>query len=473
MSITSILNIAKNSLTVNQVSVQVTSHNISNVNTEGYSRQEVVLAEETPSLIGSCLLGNGVKASGVKRYYDKYLDQQISKKNMELGEQQVYQKYFERIESILNEDSSKLTNNITEFFNAWQELSTDPQNVAVREGIVSSGQNMNRSIKNIYNGLKSIQIEQNNNVKMEVTEINRIVASIADINDKIFEGSAGSGEANDYLDRRNQYVKELSNKIDITSFEDQYGRMTILTSAGKTLVDGGKSWELDTMNDAATGFYKIGWKDSSGNLSDITDYISGGSLRGLVEMRDGQLNDSIADIDELARVIITEVNSIHQNGYTLNHTATVPDAPDGISFFKEITANYAKNIDFSDEVKADLKNIAASSEADSGIPIGNSIALDIAALMDENLFNGGTETVVNYTASITNNIGQLTKGAKDFAQYSEDTMLAMEKQRESVSGVSLDEEMANLMKYQYAFQASSRLFTVADELFQSILEAIK
>ncbi|MCX5807266.1 MAG: flagellar hook-associated protein FlgK [Proteobacteria bacterium] len=473
MSISSILNIAKNSLTVNQVAVQVTSHNISNVNTEGYSRQVAILEEEAPSLIGSCLLGNGVKASGVKRYYDKYLDQQISKKNMELGEQQVYQKYFERIESVLNEDSTKLTNNITEFFNAWQELSTDPQNVAVREGIVSSGRNMNRSIKNIYNELKSIQIEQNDNIRMEVTEINRIVASIADLNDKIFEGSAGSSEANDYLDKRNQYVKELSSKIDITSFEDQYGRMTVLTSAGKTLVDGGMSWELDTTNDGATGFYKIAWKDSSGNLADITDYISGGSLRGLIEMRDGQLNDFIADIDELARVIITEVNSIHENGYTLNHTATVPDAPDGISFFKEITENYAKNIDFSDEVKADLKNIAASSETDSGAPIGNNIALDIAALMDENLFNAGTETIVNYTSSITNDIGQLTKGAKDFAQYSEDTMQAMEKQRESVAGVSLDEEMANLMKYQYAFQASSRLFSVADELFQSILEAVK
>jgi flagellar hook-associated protein 1 len=475
MSISSILNIAKNSLTVNQVSVQVTSHNISNVNTEGYSRQEVVLEEEAPSLIGGCLLGNGVKATGVKRYYDKYLDQQIFKKNTESGEQQIYQKYFERIESVLNEDSTKLTNNITDFFNSWQELSTDPQNVAVREGVISSGQNMNRSINNIYKGLKGIQLEQNENVKMEVADINTITTSIADLNNKIFAGSSGSSEANDYLDKRNQYVKELSGILGVTSFEDQYGRMTILTSGGKSLVDGGKSWELDTMDDGVTGFYKVGWKDSSGNITDITDNIGSGSLHGLIEMRDGKVNDFIGDIDKLAKGIIEEVNNVHENGYSLNHAVTVPDAPDGIPFFKKITGNYAKNIDISDEVKADSKNVAASSEVDAvtGKPIGNSIALDIANLIDENLFNGNTATIVNYTASITNNIGQLTKGAENAAQYSKDTLQAMEKQRESVSGVSLDEEMANLMKFQYAYQASSRLFSVADELFQSILEAVR
>jgi flagellar hook-associated protein 1 FlgK len=473
MSITSILNIAKNALSVNQASVQVTSHNISNVNTEGYARQEVILEEEAPSLIGTAFLGNGVRVSGVIRYYDKYLDQQISKKNTELGEQQVYKKYFKRIESALNEDNTKLTENITSFFNAWQELSTDPQSVSAREGIAASGQNMKRSINSIYNGLKDIQIELNNNIKMEIADINRIVASIADLNNRIFEGSSGSSEANDYLDKRTQYVKELSGKIDIISFEDQYGRMSVLTSKGKALVDGGNSWELGVMNDDETGFYKVGWKDSSGNLTDITDDISGGSIHGLVEMRDGQINDFITDIDKLAEVIITEVNDIHTAGYTLNHDPADLNA-DGIPFFEEITENYAKNIDLSEKVKTDLKNIAASSGVDAaGSPIGNDIALNISALMDENIFNGGTSTIVNYTSSITNRIGQLTKGANDFAQYSEDTMQAMEKQRESVSGVSLDEEMANLMKYQYAFQASSRLFTVADELFQSILEAVR
>lgn len=473
MSITSILNVAKNAISLNQTSIQVTSHNISNVNTNGYARQEVVLTEETPMLIGNVLLGNGAKVSGIIRYHDKYLDQQIAKKSTEFGEQQIYKKYFERVESVLNEDNTKLTENITAFFNAWQELSTDPQNVAMREGLKSSAQQMTRSINNIYNELKGLQIELNNNVKMETADINRITASIADLNNKIFQGSSGSSEANDYLDRRTQYVKELSSKIGIISFEDEYGRMTIMTSKGKTLVDGGQSWELGVKTDEGTGFYKVGWKDFSGNFIDITDDISSGGIHGLLEMRDNQINDFIGDIDKLAEVIISEVNSLHKTGYTLNHNLLDPN-PDGIPFFKELTGLYAKDIDLSDQVKSDLKNIAASSEVDeTGKPIGNGIAMDIAALMEKGLFDDNTSTFVNYTSSLTNKIGQLTKGAKDFAQYSEDTLNVMEKQREGVSGVSLDEEMANLIKYQYAFQAASRLFTVADELFQSILGAFK
>ncbi|HNQ63733.1 MAG TPA: flagellar hook-associated protein FlgK [Syntrophorhabdaceae bacterium] len=473
MSIASILNIAKNAVSLNQTSIQVTSHNISNVNTKGYSRQEVVITEETPMLIGNVLIGNGAKVSGIIRYHDKYLDQQIAKKSTEFGEHQIYKRYFERVESVLNEDSTKLTENITAFFNAWQELSTDPQNVAMRGGLKSSAQQMTRSINNIYNELKGLQIELNNNVKMEVADINRITASIADLNNKVFQGSSSSSEANDYLDRRTQYVKELSSKIGIISFEDEYGRMTIMTSKGKSLVDGGQSWELGVKTNQDTGFYRVGWEDFSGNFIDITDDINSGGIYGLLEMRDNQINDFIADTDKLAEVIISEVNSLHKNGYTQNHNVLDPN-PDGIPFFRELTGLYAKDIDISDKIKLDLKNIASSSEVDiTGKPIGNGIAIDIAALMEKGLFDGNTSTFVDYTSTLTNKIGQLTKGAKDFAQYSEDTMNLMEKQREGISGVSLDEEMADLIKYQYAFQAASRLFTVADELFQTLLGAFK
>ena len=473
MSISSILNIAKNALSANQMALQVTSHNISNVNTKGYARQTPVFKEEAASSVGGILIGNGVKVDSVIRFYDKYIEKQLASKNNEYQEQSIYSQYFERIESILNEDSTKLTSSITEFFNSWQELSTDPESTAVREGILASATNMSRTINNIYNGLKSIQIELNNKLKLEVEDINTITSAIADLNNMIYEGSATTSEANDYINRRTEYIKELSGKLDITYFEDEYGRVTILTSKGKPLVDGNQSWELSVMDNVETGFFNVGWKDSSGNITDITSNITGGSVRGLIEMRDGQINDFISDIDELARAIIEEVNTIHKQGYTLNHNPSSTD-PDNIAFFKEITGNYSKDMAVSDEVKADIKNIAAASKIDStsGTPIGNEIALGIASLIDQDILEGGTANIVDYTSSITNRVGQLTRNAKNFLEYSEDTMQIMEKQRETVSGVSLDEEMANLIKFQYAFQAASRLFTVADELFQSILEAV-
>jgi len=471
MSISAILNIAKNALLANQVGVQVTSHNISNVNTEGYSRQEVVFDEQLSVRIGNALVGNGVFASGVIRHYDQYLERELSKKNSEFYENKTYSEYLQRIESILNEDNTKLTSTITEFFNNWQELSLDPESLAVREGIKTSAQNLCRVIRDIYNSLTQLQTELNSKVKSELDEINRITSTIVDLNKRIFEGSSQTGEANDYLDERQKLLKELAGKLDINYFEDKYGMVTVLTKDGKLLVDGGNSWELGVLNDTDTGFYRVGLKNSSGNLTDITDGITGGSLKGLIGMRDEEVVSFMNDLDTLARVLIEKVNEIHETGYILNHDPLITD-PDGIPFFKELTGYYAKDIDLSDEVKADIRNIAASEELISGEPAGNGIALKISALMDENLFYDGTTTLTNYTSSITERIGELTKGAVAIAQYSEDTMAVMEKQRESVSGVSLDEEMANLIKFQYAYQAAARFFAVADELFKSILEAV-
>jgi flagellar hook-associated protein 1 len=472
MSINSILNIAKNSLSATQLAVQVTSNNIANVDTKGYARQEAVMEERLPAMTEGVLIGNGVKVSSVIRYYDKYLDQQVVLKNTEMEEQNVYKNYLGRIESVLNEDNTQLTQTITDFFNGWQDLSVDPNSVPAREAILSKGKNLTRTINSIYNELKSLQLELNSNVKMQVADINRITKSIANLNVKIFEGNRGTTEANTYLDQRSQLLKELSGQIGVSTFEDSYGRITILTESGKPLVDGPHSWNLTTINEPVTGFVRIGWKDPSGDIYDMTDMLGGGSVQGLITMRDGQINDFMDSMDTLAQTLITEVNTLHMTGYTMNHVQTLPDAPDNIPFFKQLVGDYAQGIALSDQVKADSKNIAAASEVDAatGKPMGNGVALDISALIDKAMFDSNSATIAEYTASITNRIGQLSKGAQDSAQFSQDTMAAMERQRESVSGVSLDEEMANLMKYQYAYQAAARLYTVADSLLQSLLQ---
>ncbi|HOJ42538.1 MAG TPA: flagellar basal body protein, partial [Syntrophorhabdaceae bacterium] len=152
MSISSILNIAKNALSANQMALQVTSHNIANVNTKGYARQTPVFKEEAASSIGGILIGNGVKVDSVIRFYDKYIEKQLASKNSEYQERSIYSQYFDRIEGVLNEDNTKLTSSITEFFNFWQELSTDPESTSAREGILASANGMSRTINNIYNG---------------------------------------------------------------------------------------------------------------------------------------------------------------------------------------------------------------------------------------------------------------------------------------------------------------------------------
>ena len=463
-NISSILNIAKSALSATQMSLQTTSHNIANVNTDGYSRQEVVLDEAPPMPTTIGLMGDGVRATTVMRYYDKYLEDAIAKKNTDLEGEQVSSKYFQRIEGTLNEDNSHLSQNITDFFNSWHDLSTDPQSVSARTAIVGKGQALARSIRNIYSDLKGVQLELNNDVKSQVNDINRLTKSIASLNEMVAEGSTQGSQANDYLDKRTAALKDLSGKLDLVSFEDKNGGLTVLTSKGQVLVDGNNSWELAATDDPATGLSRVAWKDSSGHLYDITDGIQAGSLKATLDMRDTQIPGFIGNMDELARVLIEQVNGAQAGGYDLYGT-------NNNLFFNNLTGNYAENIDVSDAVKADPKHIAATSSATN--TTDNDVALSIAGLANSNLFDGGTSTIIDYTSSMVDRIGELAKASNDAVTYEQDQMSALQQQRASVSGVSLDEEMANLIKFQQAYQASSRLYTVADTLMQALLDAVK
>jgi flagellar hook-associated protein 1 len=462
MGITSVLNIAKNAMSATQTAIQVTSHNVANVNTSGYSRQEAVLTETTPIPTGAGLLGNGVTVETIKRYCNKFLDSAIAVKNSTLQQQKTMATYFEQIQSVLEESNLNLSKTITDFFNSWQDLSTDPTSTSVRTTIVTRGENVCDTVRNVYTSLKDMQATLNSSVGEEISNINSLVSKIADLNQKILDGGVSGGVAGDYVDQRNQLFKELSGMIGVTSIEDEHGRMTVMTTSGKVLVDNTQYWNLHTMVDSDTGYNRIAWEDHSGNLTDITDEISSGSIRSLVQMRDQYIGDGFLEqIDGLAETIIAAVNSIHETGTTLNGTT-------GILFFEEVTGNYALNMKVSDQVLADVRNVSATSSSDN--PTDNDIALQIADLSSSELsINGTFCTISDYVALLTSTIGDLTGNAQDLSTYEQNTMDTLESQRASVSGVSIDEEMANLIKYQYAYQAAARLFSVADELFKSLL----
>ena len=464
MSIASILNIARSAMFAQQASIQISSNNIANVNTKGYCRLDPDLREAPLIPTDYGLLGNGVEIAGFVRYFDKFLETTIAQRNTDLQEQKTAVTYFERIESILNEDSSNLATNVSEFFNGWQELSADPANLARRSSLVAKGANLARTIRNIYTELNAIQRELDQQVQGEVDEINSLTASIADLNEKIIAlGNSSQSEASDYLNQRSELLNELSGKIKVTSFEDQDGGLTILTENGSALVDKTRSWNLQTQFDPATGFRTIAWNDGAGNLSNITGTITSGRLKALIEMRDQYLGDGfIADINNLAQTIITEVNNRHMEGYGLNGAT-------GVAFFNQTTSDFARNMDLSVEVKTDVQYIAAASSSDNYS--GNDNALSIASLIDEDLIIGGQNTRFStYISTVMSNIGDLTKNAQDLSDHQESAMTIMVQQRESRSGVSIDEELAKLMKYQYAYQAAARLISVADEMFQTMLE---
>jgi flagellar hook-associated protein 1 len=462
MGITAILNIAKNALFAQQTALQVLSNNVANVNTKGYARQEAVLVEEANLRTDMGLLGNGVKVSVIMSHYDKYLEASVAKENNSLEEQKTYEQYLGRIESILDENNSNLTANISAFFNTWQDLSADPLSVTSRSNVAAAAANLSAGIRNIFGELQDLQTETDNNVSQEVGNINGILHAIASLNSQIYAAGAAGGENNSLVNQQAQLLQQLSGKMDIQYFADRDGGTTVMTSGGKSLVDRETVYQLSVEKSPVTGFFNVTWHGNSQVSVDITDAIRGGTLKGLISLRDGQIADFMGSINDLAQSIMTEVNSIHSTGYNLNGTTNV-------NLFRNLTQNFAAAMDISDEVKTDVRNIAVTSSATNSS--NNDIALAIADLgIGSVTISGQDTTYVDFTASTSSRIGSLSQNAQNLSEYHQNLMTSVEKQRDAVSGVSIDEELSNLIKYQYAYQAAARLINAADVLMNSLLE---
>ncbi len=458
------MDIAKGALFAQQTALRVVANNVANVNTEGYMRQVAVLDESESVMTAYGQIGNGVSVKKVMAYYDKFLENSVAKENNATKEWETYESYFGRIESVLDESNTSLTSNMASFFNAWQSLSVDPTSATARTNVVMEGANVARSIRNIYNELRSIQTEVNDNVAQSVIDINGLLKSIAQMNTKIYESDGGTNDVTT-TSRMTQLVKELSGIMDVQTFTDENGGVTVMTTGGKILVDRGIVNELTAERSTTDNFYRIFWNGSSSSSVDITDSIKGGSLKSLIDIRDNQIPEFIDVVNDLAESLITEVNGLHSTGYTANGTT-------GINFFTAVTADFAANINISDEIKADVGNVAATSSAAS--TSGNDIALALADLGSGSVSIGGLDTTyTDYTASIASRIGSLSRNAQDLSEYHQTLLTTMETKRDSVSGVTIDEEMTNLIKYQYAYQAAARLLNTADTLFTALLSVVQ
>ena len=563
MSIYSVLNIAKGALSASQTSVQVTSNNIANVNTPGYARQQAVLEETTPMPTDLGLLGNGVTVQTVRRYYDKYLESTIRSKTSNSEEQSVLSTYLNRVQGFLNEDNSNLSSNITAFFNDWQSLSSDPTNSSLKQTIVAQGQKLTQSISTIYTDLKGIQSETNSQVVSDVDSINGTLSSIANLNQLIVE-TGGGDKANSYLDQKTKLLDDLSKKMGVTTFDDEYGRTTILTRNGKPLVENGTAWKLTTVADATNGFSNVAWTDGSGTVSDLSDSIGGGELKALMDTRDKYAPEFLTAMDNLSAALKGNVKwSV--NGVTTSFfdgtsggdfavSQSLVDDPTLISSTSDPVNNPTDNDialamasladkklagtrqlvhvsgsgglsdAFSSSTAAigtllsppspetgtitikgksyavnlgtdSLTSIAAAINADPPAGVTASVVsstqngittyqlkltnVTASDLGDQNNIlqtlgvTEGTSTLTEYTATTVSRAGQVTADAESAAQYAADTLDTLSAQRASVSGVSIDEEMANLIKFQYAYQAASRLFNVADTMLQDLMGVIK
>ncbi len=429
-----LLSIGAGALFSQQRAINVTGNNIANVNTPGYSRQRVGM--ETTALAGSAsgAVGFGVRTTAVERIYDRFLGVQINNENAGLGRWDARRGMLERVEAVFDESAGYgLNQALSQFWAGWQDLAMNPSGGVERTVLAGAGQSLADAIRSRYADLQRTSRDIDASLAAGVEEINRLTAAIADLNAKIARvESGGTAAANEYRDSRDLALKQLSELIDIQSYEDSAGRAVVSVGSGRVLVEGANHYRLGVRSSAEGRTELLRFDD--GGSRDISGEIRAGKVGGWLQVRDTTIAGYMGRLDDLARGLMEEVNLLHRAGSGI-------DGATGIDFF---SGSGAADLTVNAEILSNVNLIAAAGEGSPPGDAGN--AMRIAALQTAPVMGGGSFD--DAVSALVGLVGHDVREAKAYASHQADMMTYLENYREGVSGVSLDEEMVNLIKYQ-------------------------
>lgn len=507
------LEVARRSLKAQQASLITTGHNIANANTIGYSRQRVNLsatnAIEVPGIARSTYagqIGTGVTFDAITRMRDSFLDLQFRRENSYYNEWSIREQTNITIETILNEPSeSGLGKVIDNFWNSWEALNRDPDLLSARSNVRAEAINLTDTLNHMGTRLQNLENDLNSSIDIKVDQANNLIQSIAELTDNIRKIEMLGDNANDLRDKRDLLVDQLSSLVNVTVTET--GNNYTIAAAGVQVIDNGQPTLLtrEQALNAETGQF-IGLRDSlQTDVAVIRDQLNAminTLVNGKVDVTlpPGYIatSDMIAKSEvtlsddtvipvggtipagaQLKTSVVVEVdgfNGLHAMGYTLS------DPPEsGISFF--VTSDGGPltidNIRVNPEIIADTNKIAASGQydTDTGKVIrGNSdIAHALTALRDKvftypGVLNSLTSgTIDDYFRAMTAELGVRSSEASRNKDNKGDLIYAIDNQRISVSGVSLDEEMSDMIKFQHAYNAAARNVTAIDEMLDQVI----
>jgi flagellar hook-associated protein 1 FlgK len=556
-----VLNIARWALLSQQTAVEVAGHNIANVNTEGYTRQQAVIDAAPPISTTPGQIGTGVRITEIKRAYDNFLGSQIISETNILGKWNVKEESLSRAEVVFNETTGGgLNKNLSEFWSAWQNLSLNPTGETERQAVLGKGKLLSDTFNKLSTDLKRIRDDIDKKIVSSVDEVNQWTSQIAELNKMIHESEVTGENANDLRDKRELTIKKLAEKIDVNYYEESNNQVVVYTAKGRPLVTGQYAFQLQAVaNGENAALHDVKWENVDGTLTDITSDLTGGNLAGLVESRDSNVQQYLKKLDILSATIVKEVNKKHVTGYGLDRSTglnffnglsvttktgasntgsatissgsvsnpqvvaadnyevrftsssgytiynTTQSASSGtftfssgssIAFFQQkgITVYISGSASSGDKfivsasedsssvmslnstVEGNTKKLAAAAGESAG---DGDNARSIAGLQGSLTMGGvsgsasGTYTFDDYYNAIVGTVGIDTATAKDTVQQREAVKLQLENRRENISGVSLDEEMTNLIKFQHAYGAAAKLIGTVDELLTTLMNTVR
>ena len=449
-------------LRAQQIALDTTGHNISNANTPGYSRQAAEMTATAPYAVPTMnryqiagQIGTGVTVTQIRRMRDQFVDRRTQYENSSLGYWDARQRNFSHLEVTLAEPAdldtgSSIGYHLNEFWSALQQLgnANRPDNIAVRSVLREKANNLCDSIRSTYRQLTTLQQDISAEIGVKIGRINSLADQIAGLNAEIAKITAVGDNPNDLLDQREVLVGELSTLTSISIQSDELNRYSISIS-GMLLVAGDTPYHMSVEDDGS-----VVWAH---NGTDV--YFANGELKGLMEMRDVEIQYYIDELERFTQTLVTEFNQLHRQGFNLNGV-------DGIDFFAP--GSSAEDITLDDAILDSINGLNSIAASITGEVGNGENALRLARIIKEEELIDGT-TLSDFYDSLIAKLGVDAEKAKVTHANQKTLVGHLKNMQESVAGVSLDEEMANLIKFQNAYMASARMMTAIDEVLDKLI----
>lgn len=453
------LHTALRGLMASQKSLYITSHNIANTNTKGYSRQVGAQRATSPyGFPGVGFVGTGTEIYNVTRIRDFYVDFKYWKENAPIGEWNVKMDTLTELEKLFGEPSdSSIRKCLDDFYTSLDNLSKNPSDISYREPVREKALALTGWINETAERLADLRNEVKFSIEAKVRDINSKAQQIADLNRQIYINEVDGKSANDLRDKRDLLVDELSRIVNVKVDESEDGRFTV-SIGGITLVDN-TDVSVIKIDKASNGDIVINW----GNDNKVK--VESGELKGLLDLYNGDgTSNSYRGIkyyqnrlNEFVIGFANGFNSIHREGYGLNKTEN------GVDFFKYNPYNPAATFTLDDRILEDLSNIAAAGNP-GGSPEDNGNILKLVSQRNTGMGFGFNGTPDDFIKSIMSNYSVDSIQAKNMYQSQDLILQNIEYKRNSISGVSYDEEMANMVRYQQTYIASARMINTLDKI---------
>jgi flagellar hook-associated protein 1 len=458
-TLASLMDLARQSLMANQAALNVTSNNVANQNTPGYTRQVVAFEARDSVTIGNQSVGSGVAiASAGISQRDRVLEQRVQQQTQVQAQSAALQSALEQVQRVFNLTSTSTSASTTtlgsamdSFFNALSSLSAAPSDSATRQSVISAAGTLAGAFNSAANQLSQISNDLNQQVSGYVDNVNSLIATIASLNKQIASTSPDA-DAGVLEDQRQLAITKLSGYIGLNQISNEANGITLTTSNGALLVSGDDAYSLTTTLVGGVTHILAGPSNQ-----DVTSNLTGGSLGGVLQARDQQVPSFQTSLDNLAYAIGTQVNQINSQG--LDASGNPGQA---IYQLPPSTTGSAGSIQLA---TTDPQAIAAAAVGEGAT--GNSNALLLAQLGETAIVAG--QTASSFYASMLGQIGSATAQATTNNSTDQAALSQLTTQRNALSGVSLDEEAANLTNYQRAYEASAKIFSIVDEMMASAL----